>query len=239
MVCKKNMKILAVIPARGGSKGVIKKNIKLLNGKPLIEYTISEALKSKYITDLVVSTDDLEIKSVAEKCGGSCPFIRPSDLATDASYSAPVVAHALEHMEKQNRIIYDSILMLQPTSPFRTSSHIDRSIEKYNSHKCDSVVSVVNVEGNHPFRMKRKVGDKLVNYIDQGFWDMRPRQELPNVYIRNGAIYLIDRDTFIEEKQLIGRNCLGFEMSTGESVNIDNEIDFAVAEVLMKRNRDE
>jgi len=234
------MRILAVIPARGGSKGIHKKNIVKINNIPLIGYTIESALGSKYITDVVVSTEDEEIASISKKIGADVPFIRPKNLAFDDTESFPVIKHSLFFMEKVNNFKYDAVLMLQPTSPLRTSKHIDESIEIFNTnkHKCDSVVSVVSVGGNHPFRMKRMVGDRLVNFIDQGFWDMRPRQSLPNVYIRNGAIYLIKRESFIEKNQLIGDLCLGYVMSDHDSVNIDTPIDLKIAELLLTVNSD-
>ncbi len=231
------MKILAVIPARGGSKSVLRKNIVKVNGKPLISYTINAALMVDCLTDVVVSTDDSEIANISRDLGAQVPFIRPEDLASDEAQSAPVIEHALNFMENEKGIKYDAVLMLQPTSPLRTSIHIKESIDLFLSQECDSVVSVVSVGGNHPFRMKRLVGNQLVNYIDQGFWDMRPRQTLPDVYIRNGAIYLIDRDVIINQHQLIGSKCLGYVMSDTESANIDTPIDLMLAELLIKEQR--
>ncbi len=121
-------RILAIIPARGGSKGVPKKNIRKINNIPLIGYTINAALKSKQITDIVVSTDSTEIAEISKDFGAHVPFIRPKELALDETESIMVVKHALDFMEKENKIKYDSVLMLQPTSPLRTSMHIDESI---------------------------------------------------------------------------------------------------------------
>jgi|LWDU01.1.fsa_nt_gi CMP-N-acetylneuraminic acid synthetase len=232
------MRVLAIIPARGGSKGIPKKNIVKINNIPLIGYTIDAALASRYLTDVVVSTDDHEIAKISKKLGANVPFIRPELLALDDTESAPVIEHALLFMERSKNITYDAVLMLQPTSPLRTSKHIEDSIELFKSNKCDSVVSVVSVGGNHPFRMKRLVGKQLINFIDQGFWDMRPRQSLPNVYIRNGAIYLINRDTFIQRQQLIGEACLGYVMNDYDSVNIDTFIDLKIAEILLEEKND-
>tara|TARA_B100000795_G_C22797497_1_gene440111 strand:+ start:1043 stop:1744 length:702 start_codon:yes stop_codon:yes gene_type:complete len=228
------MKILAIIPARGGSKGVPRKNVIEINGNPLISYTISAALKASLITDIVVSTDDPEIAEISRKLGAQVPFMRPLDLASDQAQSAPVIEHALFFMEKIKDFKYDAILMLQPTSPLRTSQHIEESLDLFKSKECDSVVSVTSVGGNHPFRMKRLINNQLVNYIDQGFWNMKPRQSLPDVYIRNGAIYLISREVFIQQRQLIGNNCLGYVMSDSDSTNIDSPIDLKIAELLLK-----
>jgi len=230
----KAIRVLAVIPARGGSKGVPRKNIKKLNGVELIGYTIKAAIESDYLIDTVVSTDDPEIAEISKSFGAQVPFIRPKELASDDSQSAPVIEHALDFMEKSKKIKYDAILMLQPTSPLRTSQHIKESLDLFTSQECDSVVSIVSVGGNHPFRMKRLINNQLVNYIDQGFWDMSPRQSLPEVYIRNGAIYLISRDAFKRSNQLIGENCLGYVMNDSESTNIDTPIDLKIAELLLK-----
>jgi CMP-N,N'-diacetyllegionaminic acid synthase len=228
------MKILAIIPARGGSKGVPRKNIVNINNIPLIGYTINAALKSNKLTDVVVSTDDAEIAEISRDLGAQVPFIRPIDLASDQAQSSPVIEHAVHFMENIKGFKYDAVLMLQPTSPLRTSKHINESLDLFTSQDCDSVVSIVSVGGNHPFRMKRLIGDQLINYIDQGFWDMRPRQSLPDVYIRNGAIYLIKRNVFMQNQQLIGDRCLGYIMNDYESTNIDTPIDLKIAELLLK-----
>ena len=228
------MRILGVIPARGGSKSIFKKNMSDLNGKPLIHYSIKEALKSKFLTELIVSSDDKEIIEYSKNNGATVPFIRPKEISTDNALSASVVIHALEFMENFSKKRYDFVMMLQPTSPFRKSKHIDECISMAKSNECDSIVSIVNVDGYHPFRMKRLEGKKLINYIDQGFEDMRPRQKLPNVYIRNGSIYLIKRDVLVKEKTLVGKQCIGYEMNSYDSVNIDNKLDLLVARAIIE-----
>ena len=225
--------ILAVIPARGGSKGIPRKNIVKINDRPLIDYTIQAALQVSRINHVVVSTEDKEISTISKELGAQVPFIRSDHLATNQMQSAPVIIDTLNQMERLKSIKYDAVLMLQPTSPLRTSKHIDEALDLFFSQECDSVVSVVSVGGTHPFRMKRLVGNQLVNYIDQGFWDMRPRQALPPAYIRNGSIYLIKRDVLIKEEQLIGKKCLGMVMSDEESINIDSPLDLKLAELLL------
>jgi CMP-N-acetylneuraminic acid synthetase len=123
--------------------------------------------------------------------------------------------------------------MLQPTTPLRRASHIEAAIDLLITHDCESVVSVVSVSANHPFRMKRMVGKTLINFIEQGFEDMRPRQVLPPVYIRNGAVYLSRRHVVVDQEQVVGSVCLGFEMGAEESINIDDRIDFKLAELLL------
>jgi CMP-N,N'-diacetyllegionaminic acid synthase len=228
------MKLLAVIPARGGSKSVPRKNIALMAGKPLLAYTVGEALKVLAITDLVVSTDDEEIAALARSMGAQVPFMRPPEFATDQAQSAPMLRHCLLAMEAQRGLRYDAVMLLQPTTPLREASHIEAAIGILSSHECDSVVSVVCVGGYHPFRMKRLVGNRLINFIDQGFEDMRPRQVLPPVYIRNGAVYLSRRYVVADQEQVVGPSCIGFEMGAEESVNIDNRLDFKLAEILLR-----
>lgn len=229
------MKILGVIPARGGSKAIKNKNMSEINGKPLIYYTIKEALKSKFISDLVVSSDDESIINYSIKLGVTAPFKRPKNLSTDNALSSSVVYHALEYMESLKSINYDLVIMLQPTSPFRKVKHIDESIRLMINKNSDSLVSVVNVDGYHPYRMKKFSEDYVLNYIDQGFEDMRPRQNLPKVFIRNGAIYIVKCEYFKKNKNLVGQKCLGYEMDLKESVNIDNEIDLLVSKTIMEK----
>jgi len=222
--------ILAVIPARGGSKSIPRKNIALLAGKPLIAYTIEAANASGRLDDIVVSTDDPEIADIAKRFHGNVPFTRPSELATDDALTIGVVQHAIEFMEAERGSPYDHVVLLQPTSPLRKASDIDDAVEKLIMTNCDSVVSVVDVDGYHPFRMKRLVDDRLINFIDQGFEDMRPRQILPKVYIRNGSIYASTRKVVMEDATLVGNDCRGIVMTSERSINIDSPNDFQLAE---------
>jgi|TARA_B110000971_G_scaffold124666_1_gene127600 CMP-N,N'-diacetyllegionaminic acid synthase len=225
-----NAKILGVIPARAGSKGIPNKNIIDIGDQPLIKYTIDAALGSTMITDCIVSTDSDDIASLAESLGSSAPFIRPKNLSDDKALSLPVIQHAVNFMEKKYAIRYDVVIMLQPTTPLRTSEDIDKSLTALMSEKLDSVISVVEVEGNHPLRMKRIVNNRLVNYVDQGHEDMRPRQELPKVYIRNGAIYATLRDVLIVGDSFVGENSYPYVMSKEKSINIDTISDLYLAQ---------
>lgn len=225
--------VLAIIPARGGSKGVPRKNIKMLAGKPLIAYTIEVAKEIPGISDLVVSTEDEEIAEISQKLGAEVPFLRPAQLAEDLTPTYPVIMHALKEMERLRSMHYDAVLLLQPTCPLRTSMHIEDALEILFSQKCDSVVSIVEVGNAHPFRMKRLIGNRLVNFVEQGFEDMRPRQVLPKVYLRNGAIYLSRRNSLITHEALVGEHCIGMIMNEEVSINIDGQLDFALAEALL------
>ena len=228
--------VLAVIPARGGSKSVPRKNIASLAGRPLIAYTIDAARASGCLDDIIVSTDDEEIAAVSRTFGANVPFMRPTDLATDTALTIDVVRHAVTTMEAARGSQYDHIVLLQPTSPLRRANDISDALAKLVSADCDSVVTVVDVDGYHPFRMKRLVGDKLINFIDQGFEDMRPRQVLPRVYIRNGAIYAARRAVIMEKGTLVGDDCRGIVMPAELSVNIDGPDDFRLAELAMARS---
>lgn len=227
------MKILTVIPARGGSKSVLKKNIKSLNGRPLIEYTFDSLKHIDFDTDIIVSTDDKEIANISVKNKINVPFIRPSDLSSDTALTKDVLLHALKFMEKEKKIKYSSILLLQPTSPFRTSSDINDSVKRFKSGDYDSLVSVTDVCGNHPFRMKEINNGYLYNFIEQGFEDMRPRQELTKVYIRNGSIYLMNRSVLLNNN-VVGERCCPYVMDELSSINIDTVLDFKLAELISK-----
>jgi len=214
-------KILGVIPARGGSKGIPNKNIIEVGGNPLIHYTIKAGLESKILTHCVVSTESDEIERVAKEHGGSVPFKRPEELSADNAISMPVMKHAIQFMEKQKKCKYDVVVMLQPTTPLRLAKDIDNSLILLEETQADAVISVTDVGANHPLRMKRVVDGRLINYIDQGYENMQPRQELPSVYIRNGAIYAVKRDVLMEDSSWVGKDVRAYIMPSDRSVNID------------------
>lgn len=222
--------IIAVVPARGGSKGVPRKNLLRIGDKSLVGLTVEAGLNSGRLSEIVVSTDDVEIQKEAISVGARCPFLRPAELSGDLAMTFPVVMHALEEMESELQVKFDAVMLLQPTTPFREAEDIDNCISMLEASDADSLVSVVNVGANHPLRMKRIVDGLLVNYIDQGYEDMRPRQLLPPVYIRNGAIYLTRRHT-LERGSLVGDRCLAYEMPTSRSLNIDTPDDVALAQL--------
>ena len=230
-------KVIAIIPARAGSKGVLNKNIKSLNGKPLISYTIEEAKKSKFIDKLIVSTDSKEIADISLSQGASVPFIRPSELSTDSSLTFDVIKHTMNFLKDKDEH-YDIIVLLQPTTPFRKVESIDKAILTLKkSNKYTSVVSVIDVEGNHPLRMKKIEGDYLTNYTDQGFENMNPRNELPKVYIRSGAIYAILTKNFYEEQSLVSNLCAPIILDKIETINIDSPLDFKFCEFILNQTK--
>ena len=228
------MKVLGVIPARGGSKGVPKKNVKLLGGKPLIAYSIEAARAAKRLTRVIVSTDDEEIAEVSRRWGADAPFLRPAELATDAAKAVPVIQHALEEMERRDDLVYDAVLMLQPTTPFRTGADIDRAIEILEKTGADSVISVVDVEGHHPARMKYLEDGRLIDPDFCEAYENQPRQELRPMYLRNGMIYLTRREV-MRSGSFKGSDCRALIVETHRSVNIDTPLDFELAEFLHKK----
>jgi CMP-N-acetylneuraminic acid synthetase len=229
------MRICSVIIARGGSKGIPRKNLADLEGKPLVAYMIEKALSVKFDTDVVLSTEDEEIAMVARKYGALVPFKRPKELAEDHITSLPVVQHAIKEMEKINGLNYDIIVYIQPTAPLCRVEDIEACMEVLISNSFyKSAVTAVKV-ATHPFKMKRLInGDQLVNYIDQGFEDMRPRQALPPVYRRSGAVYASRRSVVMEEGTLVGDPCKAILVPEETAVDIDRPVDLELVRYLIK-----
>jgi N-acylneuraminate cytidylyltransferase len=222
------MKILGIISARGGSKGVPEKNIKFLGTKPLIAYTIENALQSELLTKVIVSTDNEAIATISKRYGAEIPFIRPIMLATDSASSIDVVKHAIVFFENKNEF-FDAICLLQPTTPFREMGMIDNAIKTFVDSNCDGLVSVLPVpheynphwvfEANKFGQLKIATGDKEI---------IKRRQDLPKSFFRDGAIYLSKIET-IKNGSFFGNN-LGFVESNPDFyVNIDTMKDWELA----------
>lgn len=226
------MRSLAVVPARGGSKGVPGKNIRDLGGRPLIVHTIEAALGSARLSRVVVSTDDDGIAEVAAAAGADVPFRRPAELATDSARAVPVIQHAVGALEDAGDEPYDVVVMLQPTSPFRTPGDIDGALELLERSGADSVISVVDVGGHHPARMKFLDGDRLVDPPFAEAYENQPRQELTPMVLRNGAIYATRRSV-LDAGGFKGADCRAWVMPEARSANIDTETDFRFAEWLL------
>ncbi len=224
------MKPLVVIPARGGSKGVPRKNIKLLNGKPLIQYTI-EAAKGVFSDEhICVSTDDEEIKSVVEELGLTVPFIRPKHLASNTAGMYEVLLHAVEFYESKG-YYPDILILLQATSPFRAAQHLQEALALYDT-TCEMVVSVKETKSN-PYYILREENEQgwLVKSKEGNF--IR-RQDCPKVYELNGAIYIINLEVLKSKPILDFVKMRKYEMDEMSSHDIDNPIDWVVAEALIK-----
>ena len=220
------MKPLVVIPARGGSKGLPGKNIKLLKGKPLILYTV-EVARSNFIDDVIcVSTDDQKIRSTVEECGLKVPFIRPLDLASDASSMYDVLLHALDSY-KSKGYVADTVILLQPTSPFRTERHLKEALSLYDS-TCEMVVSVCETKANPYFLLKEENEEGWL--VNSKKADFVRRQDCPKVYQLNGAIYIINVE-ILRAKALNEFNYVKkYVMDKFSSIDIDDDLDWVVAE---------
>ena len=226
--------ILGVIQARGGSKGIPKKNIKDINGKPLISYTIAEALKTKIFNHFIVSSDDDNILNVSEEYG-SYPLKRPEKLAGDGVLSVDSLHWAVLNCEEEFNIKYDYIVELPCVCPLRKDIHILEAVTKLIETGADSVISVVQMTDKHPVRMKRIVNDQIEDFCKEyPEGDAGRRQNLEPCYLRNGGIYSMKRDTLINKFTRHGSDSRPYIMNEINSVNIDSIIDLKLAEALIK-----
>jgi len=227
-----NQKILAVIPARRGSKGLKNKNIRLLAGKPLMAYTILAALKSEVFDEVFVSTDSEEYARIALEYGASVPFLRDGALAGDTASSWSVVMEALEKYAQMGRI-FDTVILLQPTSPLRNAEDIKEALAMFHEKECNAVVSVCEAE-HSPLWMNTLPPDySMTGFIRKDICNKR-RQDIPCYYRINGAIYIV-RSSYLREGCDIYRDrCYAFIMPKERSVDIDAKVDFVLAEVLLK-----
>lgn len=228
------MKILAIIPARGGSLRLPGKNIKLLGGKPLIEWSIDVARKVPSIDRIFVSTDCNDIADVCKQAGLDVPILRPKDLASDNSPTIDGVKHAIEYLKGRGEI-YDFVLLLQPTSPLRSSDHVQKAIDIVSSKNADAVISVCKCEHSPIWTNSLPTDFSMSNFLDLKFKNMRS-QDLPVYYRLNGAIFLVNIDKLYEEETFIlSSNSYALEMDSMASVDIDYEIDFLLAETIIKQ----
>lgn len=225
-------KILSIIPARGGSKGIIGKNIKLLDGKPLICYTIEEAMKSRYLGRIFVSTDDQVIARISSKCGADI-IERPDELARDKSPIIDALFHAIDLINDTSD--KDLVILLQPTSPLRNAADIDKAVELFLKTDCESVISMCKVD-HSPYWCFKYEGDKLKPLFGNKFLKMR-RQELPEVFRPNGAIYISTVKNLYKNRGFDCDNIVPYIMPPERSIDIDEEIDFKLAELLIEENR--
>ncbi|MDR0796580.1 MAG: acylneuraminate cytidylyltransferase family protein [Tannerella sp.] len=229
-----NQKILAIIPARGGSKGLPGKNIKPLLGKPLIGWTIEQAKASKYITEIFVSTDSREIADVAESFGVSIPELRPSELAIDTATSSSFVVYTLEKLRKEGKN-FNYILLLEPTSPLRKNEDIDSAIELALSNpEKNSVVSLGEVHMEHPMIVKKldKKGN-IIPYLEQSFV-LTQRQEADKAYFPYGVVYLVKTNYFMETKKFYDEHSLPYFIERWQGYEVDDIYDFLCIEAILK-----
>jgi CMP-N-acetylneuraminic acid synthetase len=230
------MNVLGVIPARGGSKGIPRKNLCPLHGRPLLAYTIDSAHESLRLSRTVLSSDDPEILEVGRALGVEVPFVRPAALSGDTTGSAEVVRHALDAMETTGER-FEAVVLLEPTAPLRTGADIDAAIDRLESSGTDSVVSVCRVDAPHPIKMQRIEGDRLLPFLPDHWREGLTRQGLPPVYALNGAVYAVRADVMRDTGSLWGRTTAPLVMPAERSVNIDSALDLVLAEVLLTRRR--
>jgi len=236
----KQTKILGVIPARGASKSVPRKNIKLLGELPLIAYSILAAKESRRLDRCIVTTEDEEIARIAASYGAEIPFLRPPELALDETTDLPVFEHCLQWLKDEESYVPDVVVQLRPTAPFRTAEHIDEAVELLlETPEADSVRSVC-MAGQHPLKMWGLRNGWLESYVPPQIYGIgeaynRPRQQLPRAYIQNGAVDVIRTSVIAENHSMSGRHILAFIMEELDSVNIDSLLDWALAESLLQQ----
>ncbi len=230
--------VLGLVLARAGSKSVPRKNVYLVHGKPLLAYTIEAALAAKSITRLVVTTDDPEIGEIGCRLGAEAPFLRPAELARDETTDYPVIRHALEQLDAMDGYRPEMIVQLRPTSPLRTSRHIDEAIELLRARPdADSVRAVCRPQQN-PHKMWRMTSDGLleplltVPGIEEPF--NAPRQTLPVVWWQNGYVDVFWRRTVVDQHSLTGARVLGYVIDEPEYVDVDSLHDLRVLEIILQ-----
>jgi CMP-N-acetylneuraminic acid synthetase len=229
-------KILGIIPARGGSKGIPDKNLKELAGKALLAYTADAARASGVIDRLVLSTDSEAIAELGKSLDIEVPFMRPAELAVDEAAMLPVLQHAVKELENDGWKA-EIIVLLQPTSPLRKASHIRSAVEKLKNEDCDSVVSVVEIPDLFsPQKALREQEGQLQFWLDEGREIMR-RQQLETAYAREGTVYVFWRDVLMEKDSIYGEKCLPLVLSDEESLNLDTTEDWQLAEAKLKYAR--
>lgn len=229
--------MLAIIPARGGSKGLSGKNIKILNGKPLIAYTIEAAKKASSIDRVLVTTDSREIADVAKRYGAEVPFLRPAYLAEDTSKAQDAYIHAVEYMRDEEGVDISKFMVLLPTTPFRDEKHIDEAVKRFKRSKADTLISIRKVETPASWMLNKDEQDRIVNCgFDEEFSSGNRQGNIVH-YVPNGAIYILDYELLKTKFTYYSNNTIGYEMCQVDSVDIDNIDDFEYAKYLMGRRR--
>ncbi len=226
----KDNKILAIVPARGGSKGIPNKNIYEVNGKPLIAYTLEQARKSKYIDYVMVSTDSDEIAETAIKYGARVPFMRPAELALDTSKTIDAIVDCINRLKDMN-MKYDVLILLQPTSPLRTFEDIDGALETFYDNQRQGLVSVSEVEIN-PLLIRKLEGNKAVPILDKS--STVRRQDFDKYYRVNGAIYINNTDE-IDDSTSFNDNKIAYKMDPAHSLDIDEPEDIETMRTILNK----
>jgi CMP-N,N'-diacetyllegionaminic acid synthase len=233
------MRVLGIITARGGSKGIPKKNLALLLGKPLLAYTVEAAQASKKLHRIILSSDDNDIITLGRRMGVEVPFVRPSNLSGDEAPSVDVVYHAVQLIECEEVRTYDAVVLLQPTAPLRTAEDIDAALELLENSGADSVISVAKLEEPHPVKLMTVKNGFLLPFLPDRWIETLRRQDLESVYYLNGAVYCVKRNVLFEKKSLWGKRSVAYIMPADRSVNIDDKRDLMLAELILKQREAE
>jgi CMP-N,N'-diacetyllegionaminic acid synthase len=232
MLTEKKPYILGIIPARGGSKRLTRKNVKLLNGRPLIDYVIKAGGKCDLITKLIVSTDDEEIKQVALSCGANVPFLRPKELAKDSSTTEEVIKHSILTIERSFGNVVDAVVILQPTSPFTSVKMINQCLEMLINENWDTVVTVQEVHKRCEWIGLLEKDQRFLQIInEENYFDLLEKKE----YSPSGNVYVCKRNVIFEQKKVIGENTGAIVVPDKYAIDIDRLIDFQFAEYLLEK----
>ena len=232
-------KIIAIIPARGGSKGLARKNIRLFAGKPLVAWTIEQTKKSKYIDRIIVSTDDKEIAESSRKYGAEVPFLRPEELATDDAKTIDVILHTLNWLETRGDY-YDFLVLLEPTSPLRDVEDMDKCIEILISNpKAEAIVSVAKLESTHPeFNVVLNEEEFIRKPDGTTNFKVLRRQDLEDVYFFEGSIYISEVEALKQKRTFYHKSTLAYVVPKYKSLEVDELCDFICIEALMKAKKE-
>ncbi|HEY1558633.1 MAG TPA: acylneuraminate cytidylyltransferase family protein [Kofleriaceae bacterium] len=226
------MRVLGIVTARGGSKGIPRKNVKVLGGRPLIAWTAEAAVQARELARTILSTDDEEIAAAGRAAGLETPFLRPAELAADATPTLPVLQHAIAFVERQDDR-YDAICLLQPTSPFRPTGLVDACVARFRESGADTLVTVLAVPAEHnPHWVYFERPDGSLHLATGEAVPIPRRQELPPAFCREGSVYVMRRDAVMEQGTLFGRRVVGYPMDPTLCVNLDTEDDWRRAEAL-------
>jgi len=231
---QKMPRVIGLIPARGGSKGIHRKNLAPLAGKPLIQYTFEAALESKLLDRVILSTDNPEIADFARSLNIEVPFFRPKSLATDTASTRSVQVHALKWLHDDEGTMPEVMVTLQPTSPLRNSMHIDEAIREFHSRNVDSVISVTPVN-EHPYEVVGFADGQMFRPLERPDGIVR-RQEYPPYFFINGAIYVTRSSVLLDQDSGFGKTVYGYEMDPKQSIDIDNGLDLQIAQFLLEAN---
>lgn len=227
------MRVLGLIPARGGSRGIPQKNVRLLGGKPLLQYTVEAALGARGLSRVVLSTEDEGIAALGRQCGVDVPFRRPAELAQDDTPTLAVVLHAVSWLEGVGDR-FDAVCVLQPTHPLRRPQHVEACIELLDRSGADAVMTVLRVPPRYNPHWVYFLDDVGQLHLASGAREPIPRrQELPTAFHREGSVYIARRDVVVKQQSMYGERVVGYELDTEQSVNIDGWEDWERAERLL------